>query len=67
MHPVIILAIWAAQEWAWNVFPSTKISSMVVVGSLSIQVFGTWWGTRQDFAGMSNASGREVKEHQYTE
>lgn len=62
MHPFIIYAIWAAQEWAWNVYPSTKISSMVVVGCLSVQVVGIWWGTRKDFAGTSNAISREIKD-----
>lgn len=62
MHPFIIYAIWAAQEWAWNVYPSTKISSMVVVGCLSVQVVGIWWGTRKDFAGMSNAISRGIKD-----
>ncbi|MCJ1423131.1 dolichyl-P-Man:Man(5)GlcNAc(2)-PP-dolichol alpha-1,3-mannosyltransferase [Sticta canariensis] len=67
MHPSLIYTIWAAQEWAWNVYPSTKISSVVVVGCLSIQVFGIWWGTRKDFASMSNAVGREAKEHRHIE
>lgn len=67
MHPSLIYTIWAAQEWAWNVYPSTKISSVVVVGCLSIQVFGIWWGTRKDFASMSNAVGREAKEHEHIE
>ncbi|KAJ5817718.1 Glycosyltransferase ALG3 [Penicillium robsamsonii] len=40
IHPVLIYAIWALQEWAWNVFPSTNASSAVVVLSLVVQVFG---------------------------
>lgn len=40
IHPVLIYAIWALQEWAWNVFPSTNASSAVVVLSLAVQVFG---------------------------
>src|SRR5262249_5799164 len=31
LHPVLIYAIWGLQEWAWNVYPSTDESSMVVV------------------------------------
>ena len=50
MHPILIYAVWAVQEWAWNVYPSTNVSSMVVVGCLAVQVFGVWWGTRDDFA-----------------
>ncbi|KAI0387740.1 glycosyltransferase family 58 protein [Hypomontagnella monticulosa] len=37
-HPVIQYGLWALQEWAWNVFPSTPISSGVVVGVLAITV-----------------------------
>ncbi|KAJ5412950.1 hypothetical protein N7465_005255 [Penicillium sp. CMV-2018d] len=40
IHPVLIYAVWALQEWAWNVFPSTNASSAVVVLSLAVQVFG---------------------------
>lgn len=67
LHPSLIYTIWAAQEWAWNVYPSTKISSVVVVGCLSIQVFGVWWGTRKDFTSVSNAVGREATGHQHLE
>ncbi|KAI4206862.1 MAG: hypothetical protein LQ348_000797 [Seirophora lacunosa] len=47
MHPVGIYVVWAAQEWAWNVYPSTNASSAVVVACLFIQVLGVWWGTRE--------------------
>ena len=50
MPPYLVCAIWAAQEWAWNVYPSTETSSIVVVGCLAIQVVGVWWGTRSEFA-----------------
>lgn len=49
LHPVLQYSLWAAQEWAWNVYPSTDASSMVVVGVLFIQVASIWWGTRKDF------------------
>lgn len=39
-HPVLVYAAWALQEWAWNVYPSTSVSSAVVVASLAIQVLG---------------------------
>lgn len=48
LHPILIYSVWAAQEWAWNVYPSTNTSSMVVVGCLAIQVSGIWWGSRDD-------------------
>lgn len=50
LHPIIMYLVWVAQEWAWNVYPSTNVSSMVVVGCLAIQVFGVWWGTRDEFS-----------------
>lgn len=40
IHPVFIYTVWALQEWAWNVYPSTNASSAVVVFSLAVQVFG---------------------------
>ena len=50
MHPILIYVVWAAQEWAWNVYPSTNLSSMVVVGCLAVQVVGVWLGTRSETA-----------------
>ncbi|KAF1814141.1 Lethal(2)neighbour of Tid protein [Eremomyces bilateralis CBS 781.70] len=47
--PIGIIAVWAAQEVAWNIFPSTPVSSAVVVACLAAQVGGVWWGTRKDF------------------
>ncbi|KAI0889108.1 glycosyltransferase family 58 protein [Annulohypoxylon maeteangense] len=37
-HPVVQYGLWALQEWAWNVFPSTPISSCIVVGVLATTV-----------------------------
>ncbi|MCJ1249760.1 dolichyl-P-Man:Man(5)GlcNAc(2)-PP-dolichol alpha-1,3-mannosyltransferase [Trapelia coarctata] len=51
LHPGLIYLVWAAQEWAWNVYPSTDTSSKVVIGCLAVQVIGTWWGTRNDLGG----------------
>ena len=48
LPPYLIYLVWAAQEWAWNVYPSTNVSSMIVVGCLLVQVFGVWWGTRNE-------------------
>jgi alpha-1,3-mannosyltransferase len=45
VHPIIQYAVWAAQEWAWNVYPSTDASSIVVVAALAIQTALIWWGT----------------------
>ncbi|KAJ5309939.1 uncharacterized protein N7443_002400 [Penicillium atrosanguineum] len=44
VHPVLIISGWAMQEWAWNVFPSTDLSSKLVVSVLILQVIGIWFG-----------------------
>lgn len=49
-HPVLLVGIWAAQEWAWNVYPSTDASSAVAVACLAVTVAGIWWGTGKDVA-----------------
>ncbi|KAI4603019.1 dolichyl-P-Man:Man(5)GlcNAc(2)-PP-dolichol alpha-1,3-mannosyltransferase [Pestalotiopsis sp. 9143b] len=41
-HPVVQYGLWALQEWAWNVFPSTEISSAVVIGVLAATVAFSW-------------------------
>lgn len=45
LHPIGVYAVCAAQEWAWNVYPSTDLSSMVVVGCLAVTVASVWLGT----------------------
>lgn len=47
-HPVLQYVLWALQEWAWNVYPSTPISSAVVVGVMAITVGAVWFGTADD-------------------
>lgn len=49
LHPLLQFFMWGLQEWAWNVYPSTNASSMVVVGILFVIVVSVWWGTRNDF------------------
>lgn len=49
VHPILQYAIWAAQEWAWNVYPSTPISSGVVVGVLASTTALVWWRAREDW------------------
>ncbi|GAM88532.1 hypothetical protein ANO11243_065650 [Dothideomycetidae sp. 11243] len=44
-HPVAVVIVWLAQEVAWNVYPSSPISSAGVVGCLAAQVSGVWAGT----------------------
>jgi len=59
MNPVGIYVVWAAQEWAWNVYPSTPESSMVAVGALAVTVAGVWWGTRKEVATKAVESGKK--------
>ncbi|KKK17225.1 hypothetical protein P175DRAFT_0428333 [Aspergillus ochraceoroseus IBT 24754] len=49
-HPILVYILWALQEWAWNVYPSTNQSSMVVVLSLSIQVLGVLMNRNRAFS-----------------
>ena len=62
-HPVVQYALWAAQEWAWNVYPSTPISSATVVGTLAVTVAGVWWGTRNEFVGATKGIIEDEHEH----
>ena len=64
-HPILIYAVWGAQEWGWNVYPSTDTSSIVVVGCLFVQVFSVWWGSRNEFTDVASPAdvAEEDKEH----
>jgi alpha-1,3-mannosyltransferase len=64
-YPIVQYALWGAQEWAWNVYPSTPMSSATAVSVLAITVFGVWWGTKDDFKFEFN--GKVVEEHQHAE
>lgn len=66
IHPVLIYIVWAAQEWSWNVYPSTPASSLVVVLCLLIQVVGAWWGTGEEFPDISNSSVKQSEEQYHT-
>ncbi|KAF6824093.1 hypothetical protein CPLU01_11022 [Colletotrichum plurivorum] len=44
----VIYPLWAAQEWAWNVFPSTDASSAVVVGVMAVTVAAAWFAGAED-------------------
>ncbi|PHH89479.1 hypothetical protein CDD83_5974 [Cordyceps sp. RAO-2017] len=44
-HPILVPLLWLTQEWAWNVFPSTDASSVVVVNALLITVGLVYFGT----------------------
>lgn len=49
LHPVLQYVIWGIQEWAWNVFPSTNVSSAVVVSVLAVTVLLSWLGSEETF------------------
>ena len=58
LHPILIYIVWATQEWAWNVYPSTDTSSEIVVGVLALQVLAIWLGTRNS----SREARRQVRQ-----
>jgi alpha-1,3-mannosyltransferase len=62
-NPVVVYVLWGAQEWAWNVYPSTPASSATVVGVLAATVAGVWWGTRNEFEGVTKGVIEEDHEH----
>lgn len=66
-HPVVIYVLWVVQEWAWNVYPSTKESSIAVVGTLAVTVAGVWWGTRKGDDARAEGEGRRLGEREKKE
>ena len=42
-HPVIQGMTFLLEEWAWNVFPSTTASSLVLVSVYVAVLAGVWW------------------------
>ncbi|CAK7270789.1 dolichyl-P-Man:Man(5)GlcNAc(2)-PP-dolichol alpha-1,3-mannosyltransferase [Sporothrix epigloea] len=61
VHPVLQYGIWAVQEWAWNVFPSTPISSGAVVAAMTVTAGLVWWGAREEYAPALPAKKQESK------
>lgn len=60
IHPILIYALWALQEWAWNVYPSTVTSSAIVVVSLAVQVLTVFVGGYAEVNGKrGNSDGRK--------
>lgn len=66
-HPIVIYILWAVQEWAWNVYPSTNASSAAVVLSLAIQVFGVFTDKLAVVDGKCANVGDRTKEHRITD
>ena len=44
--PIWVFGNWAMQEAAWLTYPSTNLSSSVVVLQLVLAVASVWWGSR---------------------
>ena len=42
-NPILQVATWVLEEWAWNVYPSTQASSLAVVGVYIAVLGGVWW------------------------
>lgn len=60
IHPILIYALCALQEWAWNVYPSTVTSSAIVVVSLAVQVLTVFVGGYAEVNGKrGNSDGRK--------
>lgn len=49
IHPALQYALFIVQEWAWNVYPSTPLSSSVVVSMLALTVALVWRGARAEY------------------
>ncbi|KAK9458637.1 ALG3 protein-domain-containing protein [Lipomyces oligophaga] len=59
-NPIIQIVIWLSEEWAWNVYPSTKMSSVIVVISNGLIVWGIWRSTRSDVLAQQGVAGAPV-------
>ncbi|KAK9473682.1 glycosyltransferase [Dipodascopsis tothii] len=49
VHPVAQYALWLAQEWAWNVYPSTPLSSLATVAVNAVVVVALYVGREGDY------------------
>ena len=45
LPPLVMYATWFGQEMAWNVYPSTELSSKIMVGTLAAVVIKVWSAT----------------------
>ncbi|KAI9660205.1 MAG: dolichyl-P-Man:Man(5)GlcNAc(2)-PP-dolichol alpha-1,3-mannosyltransferase [Alyxoria varia] len=45
LNPALVYVLWLGQELAWNQFPSTDLSSKIVVGVLAVAVLEIWIAT----------------------
>jgi alpha-1,3-mannosyltransferase len=59
------LGNWAIQEIAWMTYPSTNISSGVVVCQLFLAIASLWWGSGRRLS--SSSAGDEATEKEHAE
>lgn len=59
--PGLEFVLWAAQEWAWNVFPSTDVSSRLVVNILLVTVALSYFNDAEDAPGNHEEKSEEIK------
>ncbi|KAF5022081.1 hypothetical protein F66182_5879 [Fusarium sp. NRRL 66182] len=59
--PFIVVSLWLAQEWAWNIFPSTDLSSGVAVNVLLATVVLVYLGTANHGVPAPQARNLEAK------
>ncbi|KAK8105443.1 glycosyltransferase [Apiospora kogelbergensis] len=61
VHPVVQYGLWAVQEWAWNVFPSTPVSSGIVVAAMAGTTLASWFAANRDFESVPRRLSRAKK------
>lgn len=63
LGPVWVFGNWAMQEVSWLTYPSTNLSSCVVVLQLLLAVASVWWGSRQEYASSTDRRKADEKRH----
>ncbi|KAF4461902.1 dolichyl-P-Man:Man(5) c(2)-PP-dolichyl mannosyltransferase [Fusarium albosuccineum] len=59
--PLVVVSLWLAQEWGWNVFPSTTLSSSDVVTVLFATVVLVYFGTDDPIVSEPQVASVEAK------
>lgn len=57
----VVVVVWVAHEWCWNVFPLTNVSSALLVSIYVAVLFGLWWNTSVWWP-VKEATGEKKKE-----
>lgn len=58
LHPILQYVLFFAQEWAWNVYPSTPLSSFVVVAAMAATVLLVWRGAKEEYRPVKTEAAR---------